>query len=81
MLDRKKNIIAEWLASEGYAEVEPMDFYREEFPQGLIDKSTDSKTINKGAGKVQLLVESKTGIGNKKAMEKIFMTIYLCWRL
>ena len=39
MLDRKKNIIAEWLASEGYAEVEPMDFYRELFPQGLIDNS------------------------------------------
>lgn len=72
MLDRKKNIIAEWLVSEGYAEVEPMDFYREVFPQGLIDKSTESKTINKGAGKVQLLVESKTGIGNKKGYGENF---------
>lgn len=72
MLDRKKNIIAEWLASEGYAEVEPMDFYRELFPQGLIDKSTESKTLNKGVGKVQLLVESKTGIGNKKGYGENF---------
>ena len=72
MLDRKKNIIAEWLTSEGYAEVEPMDFYRELFPQGLIDKSTESKTLNKGVGKVQLLVESKTGIGNKKGYGENF---------